>query len=231
MLSIKKYGAIDIGSNAVRLLIMSIIEQEDKPVVFDEMDKRAAGIFEGYIRLLKKYYTVTGLYKGYVTRIVGVNVAFRNQRRGSDKFKGALIRVTLHDTLPYKLVIAPNQNYPTPNATGTNTLGLHQQNFNPQTDLDASFAKYFKVYSTKDNPPILSLTLQRQLVHFITNSKVQTHIYIVENQLYISIRTNHEIHKININKPELVEEAAKYYYEDLTIIDDLLNRLEQGGVI
>ncbi|ARV08714.1 exopolyphosphatase [Winogradskyella sp. PC-19] len=34
MLSIKKYGAIDIGSNAVRLLIMSIIEQEDKPVVF-----------------------------------------------------------------------------------------------------------------------------------------------------------------------------------------------------
>ncbi|WP_299116486.1 Ppx/GppA phosphatase family protein [uncultured Winogradskyella sp.] len=34
MLSIKKYAAIDIGSNAVRLLITSIIEQDDKPVTF-----------------------------------------------------------------------------------------------------------------------------------------------------------------------------------------------------
>lgn len=34
MLSIKKYGAIDIGSNAVRLLIAIIIEEEDKPTRF-----------------------------------------------------------------------------------------------------------------------------------------------------------------------------------------------------
>ncbi len=34
MLSIKKYGAIDIGSNAVRLLIAIIIEEEGKPVRF-----------------------------------------------------------------------------------------------------------------------------------------------------------------------------------------------------
>jgi exopolyphosphatase/guanosine-5'-triphosphate,3'-diphosphate pyrophosphatase len=34
MLSIKKYAAIDIGSNAVRLLISNIIEQEGKPVEF-----------------------------------------------------------------------------------------------------------------------------------------------------------------------------------------------------
>ncbi|TCK69100.1 exopolyphosphatase/guanosine-5'-triphosphate,3'-diphosphate pyrophosphatase [Winogradskyella wandonensis] len=34
MLKIEKYGAIDIGSNAVRLLVTSIIEQEDKPVIF-----------------------------------------------------------------------------------------------------------------------------------------------------------------------------------------------------
>ncbi|MBT8246016.1 MAG: exopolyphosphatase [Winogradskyella sp.] len=34
MLKIKKYAAIDIGSNAVRLLIKSIIEQKDKPVIF-----------------------------------------------------------------------------------------------------------------------------------------------------------------------------------------------------
>ena len=30
MLKIKKYAALDIGSNAVRLLITSIIEQEGK---------------------------------------------------------------------------------------------------------------------------------------------------------------------------------------------------------
>ncbi len=34
MLSIKKYAAIDIGSNAVRLLISNIIEEKDKPVRF-----------------------------------------------------------------------------------------------------------------------------------------------------------------------------------------------------
>jgi len=34
MLSIKKYAAIDIGSNAVRLLISNIIEQKGKPVRF-----------------------------------------------------------------------------------------------------------------------------------------------------------------------------------------------------
>ena len=34
MLSIKKYAAIDVGSNAVRLLISIIIEEEGKPVRF-----------------------------------------------------------------------------------------------------------------------------------------------------------------------------------------------------
>ncbi|WP_299117166.1 rod shape-determining protein [uncultured Winogradskyella sp.] len=34
MLKIQKYAAIDIGSNAVRLLISNIIEQEGEPVVF-----------------------------------------------------------------------------------------------------------------------------------------------------------------------------------------------------
>ena len=34
MLKIKKYAAIDIGSNAVRLLITSIIEQEGEAVIF-----------------------------------------------------------------------------------------------------------------------------------------------------------------------------------------------------
>ena len=34
MLNIQKYAAIDIGSNAVRLLISSIIKQDNKPVIF-----------------------------------------------------------------------------------------------------------------------------------------------------------------------------------------------------
>ena len=34
MLSIQKYAAIDIGSNAVRLLIMNVIEEVGKPVLF-----------------------------------------------------------------------------------------------------------------------------------------------------------------------------------------------------
>lgn len=34
MLNIKKYAAIDIGSNAIRLLISNIIEQKEKPTLF-----------------------------------------------------------------------------------------------------------------------------------------------------------------------------------------------------
>lgn len=37
MISIEKYGAIDIGSNAIRLLIMSVIEVEDKEPIFKKI--------------------------------------------------------------------------------------------------------------------------------------------------------------------------------------------------
>ena len=34
MLNIKNYGAIDVGSNAIRLLIVTVIEQEGKEAKF-----------------------------------------------------------------------------------------------------------------------------------------------------------------------------------------------------
>ena len=36
MISIKKYAAIDIGSNAMRLLITNIVEQKDKETQFNK---------------------------------------------------------------------------------------------------------------------------------------------------------------------------------------------------
>ena len=36
MLNIKKYAAIDIGSNAMRLLIANIVEQDDKETQFNK---------------------------------------------------------------------------------------------------------------------------------------------------------------------------------------------------
>ena len=34
MLNIEKYGAVDIGSNAIRLLIATVVEQEGKDTLF-----------------------------------------------------------------------------------------------------------------------------------------------------------------------------------------------------
>ena len=36
MIKIKKYAAIDIGSNAMRLLIANVIEEENKPTQFNK---------------------------------------------------------------------------------------------------------------------------------------------------------------------------------------------------
>lgn len=37
MLKIEKYGAVDIGSNAIRLLITTVIEQDGKPTIFKKI--------------------------------------------------------------------------------------------------------------------------------------------------------------------------------------------------
>ena len=36
MINIKKYAAIDIGSNAMRLLIINVVEEENKPTQFNK---------------------------------------------------------------------------------------------------------------------------------------------------------------------------------------------------
>ena len=62
MLKIKKYAALDIGSNAVRLLITSIIEQEGKAVIFKKNAlvrvpiRLGADVFVVYSNELVKVY-------------------------------------------------------------------------------------------------------------------------------------------------------------------------------
>lgn len=203
---------------------------ENGKIEFDSIDKKAAGIFEGFIRLLKTTFQVKGFYANHAVKMVGVHVAFRNHKRTSDKFKGILLRITLPKVLPSKIVIAPSQTYQFSKVTGTNVLGLHQQNFEPQYHLDNQFSKYFKVYANRENIDILTPTLQRQLAHFISHRKNQLHLYFTDNHLYISIRTNSVTVKPVLDKPELIEEAVKSYHEQISIAVDLLKRLEQGGL-
>jgi hypothetical protein len=67
------------------------------------------------------------------------------------------------------------------------------------------------------------------LAHFITNHKVQLHLYFFENQLYASLRTNKDLNTPNIKKPQEIEPTAIDYYQELKTITDLLKRLELGG--
>ena len=199
-------------------------------IEFDEVDKKAAGIFEGFIRLLKKTYQIQGFFANHTVKVIGVHVAFRNQRRGSDNFKGLLLRITLPKQLLTQIIITPSQAYQQTQVTGTNVLALHQQNFEPHDGLDNQFSKYFKVYSTRNDIQILTPTLQRQLAHFISHRKNQLHLYFTGNHLYITIRTNPVSIKPVIHKPKLIEEAVKSHHEEMSIVIDLLKRLEQGGL-
>ena len=71
MLSIKKYAAIDIGSNAVRLLISNIIEQEGKPVQF-----KKNSLVRVPIRLGADVFVKQKISKENATRIVDTMLAF-----------------------------------------------------------------------------------------------------------------------------------------------------------
>ncbi|MDO5971495.1 rod shape-determining protein [Flavivirga aquimarina] len=72
MLTIKKYAAIDIGSNAVRLLISNIIEQKGRPVQF-----KKNSLVRVPIRLGADVFIKNKISKENTQRIVDTMVAFK----------------------------------------------------------------------------------------------------------------------------------------------------------
>ncbi|GGD28987.1 Ppx/GppA phosphatase family protein [Hyunsoonleella pacifica] len=72
MLSIKKYAAIDIGSNAVRLLISNVIEENGKPVVF-----KKNSLVRVPIRLGADVFIKGRISKGNMQRMLDTMLAFK----------------------------------------------------------------------------------------------------------------------------------------------------------
>ncbi|OEK08394.1 exopolyphosphatase [Flavivirga aquatica] len=72
MFSIKKYAAIDIGSNAVRLLISNIIEQKGKPVQF-----KKNSLVRVPIRLGADVFLNNNISKENTERILDTMLAFK----------------------------------------------------------------------------------------------------------------------------------------------------------
>ena len=72
MISIKKYAAIDIGSNAMRLLITNIVEQEGKETQFNK-----SALIRVPIRLGQDAFTVGEITPENIDRMVDAIEAFR----------------------------------------------------------------------------------------------------------------------------------------------------------
>ncbi|WP_395043051.1 Ppx/GppA phosphatase family protein [Flavobacterium sp.] len=72
MISIKKYAAIDIGSNAMRLLITNIVEQEGKETQFNK-----SALIRVPIRLGQDAFTVGEISEENIDRMVDAMEAFR----------------------------------------------------------------------------------------------------------------------------------------------------------
>ncbi|MBS9773991.1 MAG: ethanolamine ammonia-lyase reactivating factor EutA [Tenacibaculum sp.] len=72
MLEIRKYGAIDIGSNAIRLLIANVIEQEGKKTLF-----RKSSLVRVPIRLGADVFTSGNISEENITRMVDAMKAFK----------------------------------------------------------------------------------------------------------------------------------------------------------
>ena len=72
MLSIKKYAAIDIGSNAVRLLISNIIEEKGKPVRF-----KKSSLVRVPIRLGADVFLENKISEANIERMLDTLLAFK----------------------------------------------------------------------------------------------------------------------------------------------------------
>jgi exopolyphosphatase/guanosine-5'-triphosphate,3'-diphosphate pyrophosphatase len=72
MINIKKYAAIDIGSNAMRLLVMNIVEQEGKEPQFNK-----SALFRVPIRLGQDAFTVGEISEENISRMVDAMKAYK----------------------------------------------------------------------------------------------------------------------------------------------------------
>lgn len=72
MISIKKYAAIDIGSNAMRLLITNVVEQEGKETQFNK-----SALIRVPIRLGQDAFTVGEISQENIDRMVDAMQAFQ----------------------------------------------------------------------------------------------------------------------------------------------------------
>ena len=72
MINIKKYAAIDIGSNAMRLLIMNIVEQEGKEPQFNK-----SALFRVPIRLGQDAFTVGEITEENIDRMIDAMKAYK----------------------------------------------------------------------------------------------------------------------------------------------------------
>ena len=84
MISIKKYGAIDIGSNAIRLLVSNVIEKEDKETQF-----KKSSLVRVPIRLGADSFVEGKISKENVQRIIDAMEAFKllMSVHGVEKYK------------------------------------------------------------------------------------------------------------------------------------------------
>ncbi len=72
MITIKKYAAIDIGSNAMRLLITNVVEQEGKETQFNK-----SALFRVPIRLGQDAFTVGEITEENIDRMIDAMKAFK----------------------------------------------------------------------------------------------------------------------------------------------------------
>lgn len=72
MINLKKYAAIDIGSNAMRLLVTNIVEQKDKPTQFNK-----SSLVRVPIRLGQDAFTVGEISEENINRMLDAMKAFK----------------------------------------------------------------------------------------------------------------------------------------------------------